>query len=76
MPSVWRSSRNVGGLSQVPLTSRSTLKTLSAVSVSVSLSVCLSLCVLALQTARAAHLEKTDLYLNDGGCHVDPDRSV
>lgn len=55
------------------------IKTLSAVSLCVSL--CVSVCVcerqlLALQTARAAHLEKTDLHLNDGGCHVDADRSV
>lgn len=58
-------------LSQVPLTSPSHIKTLCAV----SLCVC-ERQLLALQTARAAHLEKTDLYLNDGGCHVDPGRSV
>lgn len=62
-------------LSQVPLTSPSHIKTLCAVSMCVSLCVC-ERQLLALQTARAAHLEKTDLYLNDGGCHVDPDRSV
>lgn len=62
-------------LSQVPLTSPSHIKTLCAVSLCVSLCVC-ERQLLALQTARAAHLEKTDLYLNDGGCHVDPDRSV